>query len=117
MKIQGLKEQEFQMAPPEPTRSAMVVQNTAEMAADTGPISEKKLDRETVVQLVESVEKILQSMGKELNFRVDEDSQKIQVEVIDPKNHRVIKKIPADEILALASSMEKMVGVFLNKIS
>lgn len=117
MNIQGMTEQNFQVAQQEPNRSTPVPRDKPEESTDSNLKSVEKLDRETVNKLVDGVEKFLQSMGKDLNFRVDEDSNRIQVEVVDPKSNRIIRKIPADEIMALAASLEKMVGVFLNKIS
>jgi uncharacterized FlaG/YvyC family protein len=46
---------------------------------------------------------------------VDRDSEQIQVKVIDPEKDEVIRKIPPDEILKLAESIESMLGTIMNR--
>jgi uncharacterized FlaG/YvyC family protein len=69
-----------------------------------------------VEQIARALEHYTLSIGKELKFRIHEESDKLQVSVVDPKDNRVIRKIPPDEILALAVSIEKAVGLFLDRI-
>ena len=52
-------------------------------------------------------------MGVELKFHIHKGTNKIQVDVIDPEKNKVIRKIPPDELLNLAASIEQMVGVFM----
>ena len=66
-------------------------------------------------KVAKALEQFTASMGKELQFQVHEESDRIQVNVIDPRDKKIIKKIPPDEILALAASIEKTVGLFLDK--
>jgi uncharacterized FlaG/YvyC family protein len=69
-----------------------------------------------IEQVARALEQFTSSMGKELKFHVHEESNRIQVDVIDPRSEKIIKKIPPDEILALAVSIERTVGLFLNRI-
>lgn len=71
--------------------------------------------REKIGQLAEAVEGFLQVMGTELKFNIDERTDHLQVEVIDPDKDKVIQKIPPDDLLKLAASIEDMVGVFVDK--
>jgi uncharacterized FlaG/YvyC family protein len=75
-----------------------------------------ELQHEQVEQIARTLEQFTASLGKELSFHVHEESNRIQVDVIDPRDKRVIRKIPPDEILELAASIEKTVGLFLNRI-
>jgi uncharacterized FlaG/YvyC family protein len=75
-----------------------------------------ELKKEQVERIADALEQFTASMGRELKFQVHEESKTVQVSVIDPRDERVIKKIPPDEILALAVSIERTVGVFLNKV-
>ena len=59
--------------------------------------------------------RIMSSLGVNLKFNIDERTDMVQVEVRDPKTDKLIRKIPADEMLDLAASIENMVGLFLNK--
>lgn len=80
-------------------------------ATDIGPsISESKLQHVT-----EALETYMRSQGVSLKFHVDERTDTVQVEVRDPDTDKLIRKIPADEMLELAASIEKMMGLFLDR--
>lgn len=50
----------------------------------------------------------VRGMQRELNFRVDEDSGRTVIKVLDPHTHEVIRQIPAEEVLALARHLAAM---------
>ena len=77
---------------------------------DTEEISLQKLQH-----LTEAVDSYMSSMGVSLKFNIDERTDQVQVEVRDPDTDKLIRKIPADEMLDLAASIENMVGLFLDK--
>ncbi|NLY41846.1 MAG: flagellar protein FlaG [Desulfovibrionales bacterium] len=70
---------------------------------------------QTVQHATEAMEAYMASSGVNLKFSVDDSTEIIQVEVREPDTNKLIRKIPADEMLELAASIEKMVGLFLNK--
>ena len=74
-----------------------------------------RLEQEKLASSVNSIREYLSSMGVKLEFQIHSKSDQIQVKVIDPENDKIIRKIPADEILELAASIEEMVGLFINK--
>ena len=88
------------------------LQNQREKTAsnDAEEISLQKLQH-----LTEAVDSYMSSLGVNLKFNIDERTDIVQVEVRDPKTDKLIRKIPADEMLDLAASIENMVGLFLNK--
>jgi flagellar protein FlaG len=57
----------------------------------------------------------MSSIGVSLKFNIDERTDMVQVEVRDPETDKLIRKIPADEMLDLAASIENMVGLFLDR--
>lgn len=77
---------------------------------DSEEISLQKLQ-----SLTEAVDSYMSSLGVNLKFSVDERTDIVQVEVRDPETDKLIRKIPGDEMLDLAASIENMVGLFLNK--
>lgn len=79
-------------------------------ADDSEEISLQKLQN-----LTEAVDSYMSSLGVNLKFSVDEQTDIVQVEVRDPETDKLIRKIPGDEMLDLAASIENMVGLFLNK--
>jgi flagellar protein FlaG len=62
------------------------------------------------------MESYASAMGSELNFKLDEKNNVLQVEVIDPATDKVIRKIPPDELLNLANSLEKATAVMINRM-
>lgn len=77
---------------------------------ETEEISLQKLQH-----LTEAVDSYMASIGVSLKFNIDERTDMVQVEVRDPETDKLIRKIPADEMLDLAASIENMVGLFLDK--
>jgi flagellar protein FlaG len=77
---------------------------------DTEEISLQKLQH-----LTEAVDSYMSSIGVSLKFNIDERTDMVQVEVRDPETDKLIRKIPADEMLDLAASIENMVGLFLDR--
>ena len=90
---------------------ALLRDGTANAPQDeTEEISLQKLQH-----LTEAVDSYMASIGVSLKFNIDERTDMVQVEVRDPETDKLIRKIPADEMLDLAASIENMVGLFLDK--
>lgn len=85
-------------------------QRPQEQADETEEISLQKLQH-----LTDAVDSYMASLGVNLKFNIDERTDMVQVEVRDPETDKLIRKIPADEMLDLAASIENMVGLFLDK--
>ncbi len=66
----------------------------------------------------EAVEK-LKSAGdmfnKRLDFRVDEETNRIVVKVIDTRTDKVIKEIPPEQLLHLAAKIQEMIGLLVDE--
>jgi flagellar protein FlaG len=70
-----------------------------------------------------SAQEAAKKLGEQLNFnetgltiKVLNDSQHtVQVEVVDQKSNKVLRKIPEDELIKLSASIREMTGVILNK--
>jgi flagellar protein FlaG len=50
----------------------------------------------------------VQMMSRELQFDVDEDTDRTVVRVMDKETGELIRQIPSEEILALAKQMQEM---------
>jgi flagellar protein FlaG len=81
--------------------------------ADSGEQEEISLQK--LQNLTDAVDSYMSSLGVNLKFHIDEKTDIVQVEVRDPETQKLIRKIPADEMLELAASIEKMVGLFLDR--
>jgi flagellar protein FlaG len=79
------------------------------------PDESEEISSQKLQNLTEAVDSYMSSLGVNLKFHIDERTDTVQVEVRDPETQKLIRKIPADEMLDLAASIEKMVGLFLDK--
>ncbi|EFI33860.1 flagellar protein FlaG protein [Desulfonatronospira thiodismutans ASO3-1] len=77
--------------------------------------SAQDLDEDKILGAANSIKEYMSSMGVKLNFQFQGEGESIQVEVLDPTSDKIIRKIPSDEILSLAESIEDMLGVLVNK--
>ncbi len=103
---------DFLQGKPAPDHRDLVVQQ-----AETGKSSSAEgITPEQLQHVARAVEQFTSSMGRELKFHIHEESETLQVDVIDPEKNKIITTIPPDEILALAASIEETVGVFLNRV-
>lgn len=75
----------------------------------------EEISLQKLQNLTDAVDSYMSSLGVNLKFHIDEKTDKVQVEVRDPETQKLIRKIPADEMLDLAASIEKMIGLFLDR--
>jgi flagellar protein FlaG len=67
------------------------------------------LDAEEQREAVKRTSELVSMLDRDLKFEVHDDSGIVQIQVIDTTDGRVIRKIPADEVLKLVASIrEKM---------
>lgn len=55
---------------------------------------------------VSSLNEHMQSIRRDLNFSVDEDSGRVVVKVVDTETNEVIRQIPSEEVMALARGIK-----------
>lgn len=125
MKINALAhEPQDMLAPVEQTNQQRSNLEIAERAfatlhlgqqSKTQAVKPEEISLQKLQNLTEAVDSYMSSLGVNLKFNVDERTDMVQVEVRDPDTDKLIRKIPADEMLNLAASIENMVGLFLNK--
>lgn len=94
-------------------RAALAGLQDRRQDAATGEQEEISLQK--LQNLTDAVDSYMSSLGVNLKFHIDEKTDTVQVEVRDPETQKLIRKIPADEMLELAASIEKMVGLFLDR--
>jgi len=74
--------------------------------------------QEDAVYLNEALQK-LKTVGdifnRRLDFRVDEETNRIIVKVIDTETDKVIKEIPPEQLVELAAKIQKMIGLLVDE--
>lgn len=76
-----------------------------EAATSGGPDLEK---------VVEQLNQAVQSVNRELNFRVDGSTGKTVITVTDSKTNEVIRQIPEQEVLETVENLRELQGLLLN---
>lgn len=92
-------------------RNTKVTDIIAKQQTEATKVDEQPAEQVTPKQLGEAVERINQFVNAEmrtLNFSVDENSGKAVVKVIDFETKDVIRQIPGDEVLRMASAIKRL---------
>ncbi len=71
--------------------------------------------KEMLLQAVEAADQRMEDLELNIRIRVNEKSERLQVEVFNPETKEVIRRIPPDEIIKLAESIEEMTGMIVNR--
>jgi uncharacterized FlaG/YvyC family protein len=66
-------------------------------------------------QAVEKLRSAGDLFNKRLDFRVDEETNRIVVKVIDTRTDKVIKEIPPEQLLHLAAKIQEMIGLLVDE--
>ncbi|ABM61292.1 flagellar protein FlaG [Halorhodospira halophila] len=71
-------------------------------------------DPEALAKAVERMEKFMQQVGRDLEFRVDDATGKTVVTVYVRGTDDVVRQIPPEEMLAIAARMREVQGLLFN---
>lgn len=92
------------------------------ITAETDNREDAKISAEQIDTAVSEISEFVQANNRQLNFSIDEGSQKQVVKVTDSVSGEVIRQIPSEEILALSDRLRDLhtdvgtaVGVLFNK--
>ena len=77
-------------------------------------VTSKANAQETSLELVKTAatkgNSILQEINRNLEFQVDDSTQKVVVKIVDSKSGDVVRQIPTEEMLAFIKRMQEMEG-------
>ncbi|WP_438864900.1 flagellar protein FlaG [Neptunicella sp.] len=108
-------------------QSAQAESTSTQPAIDSekGKVVEQTADKSSVKEVetaVAEVNDFVQSQSRQLNFSIDEKSNRSVVKVTDSDTGDVIRQLPSDEVLKLAAKIKDLqsdvgaaVGVLFNK--
>ncbi len=89
--------------------SAQKATDTVETGGNSSIVTES-VSEETVVQL----NQIVQSIQRELQFTINENSGETVITVVDRQTSEVIRQIPSEEILMIRENLESLKGVIFS---
>jgi uncharacterized FlaG/YvyC family protein len=79
-----------------------------------GPGDEAKAEveaygRETLSQLMEKAADLLSLFDRELKYEILEEAGVVQVQVIDARDGRVVRKVPSDEVVKFIEALRNKI--------
>ncbi|HEY0289791.1 MAG TPA: flagellar protein FlaG [Pseudomonas sp.] len=81
--------------------------------ADTGKKSDSE-NSEALKAAVQQIEQFVQSVRRNLEFSIDEDSGKVVVKVIASETGEVVRQLPSAEALKIADSLQNAHSLLFN---
>lgn len=66
-------------------------------------------------EAVENINKSLKALSQDLEFSIDQDSNRTVVKVVDQSTKEVIRQIPSDEALEIAKALDTVKGLLIKQ--
>ncbi|MBG9997802.1 flagellar protein FlaG [Pseudoalteromonas sp. NSLLW24] len=82
---------------------------------DINPTEKQPLEREQLEEMAQQLQDFMGEMNRSLQFKVDEDSGRDVIKVLDKKSGEVIKQYPSEEVLSLVSKLSESAGILIDQ--
>ena len=66
-------------------------------------------DRQTVSKLVKQTSELMSAFDRQLKYEMKDEAGVVQIQVIDSRDGRVVRKIPADEVIKFLEQIKTQV--------
>ena len=76
---------------------------------------DQPLEREQLEQMAQQLQDFMGEMNRSLQFKVDEDSGRDVIKVLDKNSGEVIKQYPSEEVLSLVSKLSESAGILIDQ--
>lgn len=96
--------------PAMPGRTALPAAQDSEPAPRAAPPDGAQLQQAT-----EMINRAMRSMSRGLQFSVDQSTGKTVVRVVDQDTEEVIRQIPSEEVMKIASEIDRFQGMLLRQ--
>ena len=70
---------------------------------------------EHFAQAVKTINATLKNLNQNVEFTIDEDSQRTVVKVIDQETKQVLRQMPSQEALDIASALDRLQGLLIRQ--
>jgi flagellar protein FlaG len=71
--------------------------------------------REVVAKAAQQIQDFVHSMGRNLNFSIDQTTGYHVVRVVNPETNETVRQLPSEELLRIAESMEQLNSALVNQ--
>ena len=80
------------------------------LRANVRSATNEKLER-----IAKAMSDYIESIQRDLHIKIDDQTDKIVIQVISKSDGKVIRQVPPEELLKIAVKIEEMVGVLFDK--
>lgn len=111
----------LQAPPRSPSDQGLEIENpnvTSEQKISSEADSKAEFERELIEQIVTNRKEILKELEPpitSIRLKIDEENQRIVIQILDAQKNEVIRQIPPEEWLKFLSRWQKVQGLFFNK--
>ena len=88
--------------------------NTPITTASNSEVSETELSPEKLEKVVQQLQDFMGEMNRSLQFKVDEDSGRNVIKVIDKESGDLVKQYPSEEVLGIVAKLAEATGVLVD---
>ena len=99
----------------QPPPSGTAPERTSPPAHKRGEPQQPSPTREDVRRMSRVLNKIVESLNWNIKVRIDETSDRIVTQIVDPETDEIIKQIPPQELLDIMSRVKELVGLLLDR--
>jgi len=78
-------------------------------------VTAQPLERVQLEQMAQQLQDFMGEMNRSLQFKVDEDSGRDVIKVLDKDSGEVIKQYPSEEVLSLVSKLSESAGILIDQ--
>lgn len=78
-------------------------------------VTAQPLEREQLEEMAQQLQDFMGEMNRSLQFKVDEDSGRDVIKVLDKDSGEVIKQYPSEEVLSLVSKLSESAGILIDQ--
>ncbi len=71
--------------------------------------------KDSIAKAAEQIQSFVQSMGRNLNFSVDQSTGYHIVRVVNPDTNEVVRQLPSEEMLKIAQTMSHLNNVLVSQ--
>ena len=71
--------------------------------------------REVVAKAAQQIQDFVHSMGRNLNFSIDQTTGYHVVRVVNPETNETVRQLPSEELLRIAQSMKQLNSALVNQ--
>ena len=100
---------------PVPTDVPSDVRRLPEPVPVPEPEPEPVLDEKSLVDEVQSLNKLLRGINSRLQFDVYEETDQLFVQIVDRQSNKVLRTMPPEALLELKSKINEAIGVVVDE--